>query len=111
MISSPKKESLESAEFFVVINLLLTRVSGGSRQQYPFYQPPRRFSRGFPEFQYHREIRGHLKRSAKYGDFALRVQGRNRHSRGITMDDFMPATVLGYSEWPKHSPNYWALPA
>jgi multiple sugar transport system substrate-binding protein len=30
---------------------------------------------------------------------------------GITMDDFMPATVLGYSEWPKHSPNYWALPA
>jgi multiple sugar transport system substrate-binding protein len=30
---------------------------------------------------------------------------------GIKMDDFMPATVLGYSEWPKHSPNYWALPA
>jgi multiple sugar transport system substrate-binding protein len=30
---------------------------------------------------------------------------------GITMDDFMPATVLGYSEWPKHTPNYWALPA
>jgi multiple sugar transport system substrate-binding protein len=30
---------------------------------------------------------------------------------GITMDDFMPATVRGYSEWPKGSPNYWALPA
>src|SRR6201987_4292825 len=30
---------------------------------------------------------------------------------GSTMDDFMPATVLGYSEWPKHTPNYWALPA
>ncbi len=29
----------------------------------------------------------------------------------ISMDDFMPATVLGYSEWPKNSPNYWALPA
>ena len=29
----------------------------------------------------------------------------------IKMDDFMPATVLGYSEWPKNSPNYWALPA
>src|SRR5689334_4243328 len=30
---------------------------------------------------------------------------------GIKMDDFMPATVVGYSEWPKHTPNYWALPA
>src|SRR5579863_7906595 len=29
----------------------------------------------------------------------------------IKMDDFMPATVLGYSEWPKNTPNYWALPA
>ena len=27
------------------------------------------------------------------------------------MDDFLPATVLGYSEWPKGTPNYWALPA
>src|SRR5215472_3947002 len=31
--------------------------------------------------------------------------------KGIKMDDFMPATVLGYSEWPKGTPNYWALPA
>ena len=31
--------------------------------------------------------------------------------QGITMDDFIPATVTGYSEWPKGSPNYWALPA
>src|SRR5881227_2863444 len=30
---------------------------------------------------------------------------------GIKMDDFMPATVVGYSEWPKNTPNYWALPA
>jgi tetratricopeptide (TPR) repeat protein len=27
------------------------------------------------------------------------------------MSDFMPATVLGYSEWPKNTPNYSALPA
>src|SRR5438876_10586783 len=30
---------------------------------------------------------------------------------GIKMSDFMPATVVGYSEWPKHTPNYYALPA
>ena len=30
---------------------------------------------------------------------------------GIKMTDFMPATVLGYSEWPKGTPNYFALPA
>jgi multiple sugar transport system substrate-binding protein len=30
---------------------------------------------------------------------------------GIKMSDFLDATVLGYSEWPKHTPNYWALPA
>ena len=29
----------------------------------------------------------------------------------IKMSDFMPATVTGYSEWPKGTPNYWALPA
>jgi multiple sugar transport system substrate-binding protein len=29
----------------------------------------------------------------------------------ISMEDFVPATVVGYSEWPKNSPNYWALPA
>ena len=32
-------------------------------------------------------------------------------AQGITMDDFVPATVTGYSEWPKGTPNYWALPA
>ena len=32
-------------------------------------------------------------------------------ANGIKMADFMPATVLGYSEWPKNTPNYWALPA
>jgi len=30
---------------------------------------------------------------------------------GIKMSDFAPATVVGYAEWPKNSPNYWALPA
>ncbi|MEM7075211.1 MAG: ABC transporter substrate-binding protein [Pseudomonadota bacterium] len=32
-------------------------------------------------------------------------------ANGITMEDFIPATVTGYSEWPKGTPNYWALPA
>ena len=32
-------------------------------------------------------------------------------ANGITMDDFIPATVAGYAEWPKGTPNYWALPA
>ncbi len=32
-------------------------------------------------------------------------------ANGISMDDFLPATVVGYSEWPKNTPNYWALPA
>ena len=30
---------------------------------------------------------------------------------GIKMSDFVAATVVGYSEWPKNTPNYWALPA
>ena len=30
---------------------------------------------------------------------------------GISMDDFMPATVYAYSTWPKGEPEYWALPA
>ncbi len=32
-------------------------------------------------------------------------------AEGISMADFIPATVTGYSEWPKNTPNYWALPA
>ncbi|MDP1578025.1 MAG: ABC transporter substrate-binding protein, partial [Cypionkella sp.] len=32
-------------------------------------------------------------------------------ANGIKMDDFIPATVTGYAEWPKGTPNYWALPA
>jgi multiple sugar transport system substrate-binding protein len=32
-------------------------------------------------------------------------------ANGIKMNDFIPATVTGYSEWPKNTPNYWALPA
>src|SRR3981189_642057 len=27
----------------------------------------------------------------------------------ITVPGLMPATVLGYSHWPKGTPNYWAL--
>jgi multiple sugar transport system substrate-binding protein len=30
---------------------------------------------------------------------------------GISMEDFLPATVYAYSTWPKGSENYWALPA
>ena len=33
------EEELESAEFSVVSNLLLTRVAGGTRRQQPFYHP------------------------------------------------------------------------
>jgi multiple sugar transport system substrate-binding protein len=32
-------------------------------------------------------------------------------AQGISMDDFIPETVTGYSEWPKNTPNYWALTA
>ncbi len=32
-------------------------------------------------------------------------------AEGISMKDFIPATVTGYAEWPKNTPNYWALPA
>ena len=32
-------------------------------------------------------------------------------ANSISMDDFIPATVTGYAEWPKGTPNYWALPA
>jgi multiple sugar transport system substrate-binding protein len=32
-------------------------------------------------------------------------------AQGISMDAFIPATVAGYAEWPKGTPNYWALPA
>ena len=33
------------------------------------------------------------------------------NKNGIKMSDFVPATVTAYSEWPKNTPNYWALPA
>lgn len=32
-------------------------------------------------------------------------------ANNISMGDFIPATVTGYAEWPKNTPNYWALPA
>ena len=32
-------------------------------------------------------------------------------ANGIKMSDFIPATVVGYAEWPKNTENYWALPA
>ncbi|WP_412778332.1 ABC transporter substrate-binding protein [Thalassospira lucentensis] len=32
-------------------------------------------------------------------------------ANGIDMGDFIPATVTGYAEWPKNTPNYYALPA
>src|SRR6185295_17466574 len=30
---------------------------------------------------------------------------------GIKMSDFIEPTVIGYSQWPKNTANYWALPA
>src|SRR6188474_2626123 len=30
---------------------------------------------------------------------------------GISMEDFLPATVYAYSTWPKGASEYWALPA
>jgi multiple sugar transport system substrate-binding protein len=32
-------------------------------------------------------------------------------ANGISIDDFLPATVYAYSTWPKGEPEYWALPA
>lgn len=32
-------------------------------------------------------------------------------ANSIDMVDFIPATVTGYAEWPKSTPNYYALPA
>ncbi len=32
-------------------------------------------------------------------------------ANSIDMGDFIPATVTGYAEWPKGTPNYYALPA
>lgn len=32
-------------------------------------------------------------------------------ANSIDMADFIPATVTGYAEWPKNTPNYYALPA
>lgn len=32
-------------------------------------------------------------------------------ANGISIDDFLPATVYAYSTWPKGAPEYWALPA
>ena len=58
---------LESAEFSVVSNLLLTRVAGGTRRQHRF-TTPQRFSRGFLKFRNHREIRPHARSRAKRRD-------------------------------------------
>jgi hypothetical protein len=63
---------LESAEFSVVSNLLLTRVTGGIRQQTAVLPTSRRFSRGFLEFRNHREIRGYPRKPTKYRDFRPR---------------------------------------
>jgi len=37
---------------------------------------------------------------------AIRQTERLFRQDGIKMSDFAQPTVLGYSEWPKHSPNY-----
>ena len=45
------------------------------------------------------------------GERPLHQAERLLRQGSISMNDFMPATVVGYSEWPKNTPNYWALPA
>jgi multiple sugar transport system substrate-binding protein len=47
--------------------------------------------------------------SATYGHYVKLNDFFDKN--GISMDDFLPATVYAYSTWPKGSPNYWALPA
>ena len=47
--------------------------------------------------------------SAAAGHYVQLNDFFDRH--GIDMADFIPATVTGYAEWPKNTPNYWALPA
>lgn len=47
--------------------------------------------------------------SATYGHY---VKLNDFFAReGISMDDFLPATVHAYSTWPKGASEYWALPA
>ena len=46
---------------------------------------------------------------ATYGHYVKLNDFFNKE--GISMDDFLPATVYAYSTWPKGSPNYYALPA
>ena len=47
--------------------------------------------------------------SATYGHYVKLNEFFDKE--GISMDDFLPATVYAYSTWPKGAPEYWALPA
>ncbi len=47
--------------------------------------------------------------SATYGHYVKLNEFFEKE--GISMDDFLPATVYAYSTWPKGAPEYWALPA
>jgi multiple sugar transport system substrate-binding protein len=47
--------------------------------------------------------------SATYGHYIKLNEFFDKN--GISMDDFLPATVYAYSTWPKGAPEYWALPA
>jgi hypothetical protein len=79
---------LESAQLSVVINPLLTRVHCGTRQHRPFYQPPCRFFRGFLEFRYHREIRGHPQKTRKILGFC-RQGSAEKQALSRNMDERM----------------------
>jgi YARHG domain len=73
--------NLESDEFSVVSNLLLTRIAGGTRRNSRFAKPSVRFSRGFLEFRNHREIRGHPRSHVKHRDFSFGIRdGRDFRS-------------------------------
>ena len=47
--------------------------------------------------------------SATYGHYSKLNDFFDKE--GISMDDFLPATVEAYTTWPKGTDNYWALPA
>jgi multiple sugar transport system substrate-binding protein len=47
--------------------------------------------------------------SATYGHYIKLNEFFDQN--GISMEDFLPATVYAYSTWPKGAPEYWALPA
>ena len=95
-------DDLESAEFAVVINLLLTRVPGETRQHYLLYQLPCLFFRGFLEFRYHREIRGHAQKTRKIWGFCPQSSAEKQALSRIL-------TFMVNSGYNRGTPRFFAL--